>query len=521
MSARSQDRTRPNVMFIIADQHNAKCLGSAGHPQVQTPHLDEMASKGTRFTRAVTTSPICAPSRISYLTGQYSHNHGHYGNGGCEPDKLPSLLAHLRAHGCRTASIGHINEPGHWQTHESDFLRDAYPPSDGNAGGNFDRSPYDDYLAEAGLEHLRDDCFYPEQGKRPDRHSVDGRPSPLPFEYTVEGWCVKEIEEFVDTCGEQPWFCYLAFPHPHSNYAPAQQFWDLYDHDSIWLPPSIEYDASRKAPHLRAAREWYSDGDWTLFEPRTHEAGRKRKQHGYLGCVSQVDHAVGRVMAFLAERQLLDNTIVVYTADHGDYACEHDLMEKAPGICGDGVCRVPSIWHWNGHFAEDHVSDAVVQNVDLAPTLCSLLELPPMRTVDGEDISDLLRGNDAPVREFGVTEHPWSRAILKGDWRLVYYPRKMFAEEFDGKVFGELYNLKDDPWEMNNLYFEQAHQEKVRELERDLMDWLVTTTSVKTVLPPPPPHTGTPHQRNQRMEADGKLHWRDVAGLLNQNKSYL
>ena len=105
---------RPNVMFIIADQHNAKCLGCAGHPQVQTPNLDAMAARGVRFAGAITTSPICTPSRLSYLTGQYPHNHGHYGNGGNAPDRLPSLMAHVRRHGYRTASIGHINEPFRW-----------------------------------------------------------------------------------------------------------------------------------------------------------------------------------------------------------------------------------------------------------------------------------------------------------------------------------------------------------------------------------------------------------------------
>jgi arylsulfatase A-like enzyme len=120
----------------------------------------------------------------------------------------------------------------------------------------------------------------------------------------------------------------------------------------------------------------------------------------------------------------------------------------------------------------------------VANTLCSLAGLPLMETVDGKDISGLLAGESGEVHKIGVTEFAWSKSVRKGDWRLVYYPPEMFAEEYpDG--FGELYNLADDPWEMTNLYFEAAHAGKVRELERDLTDWLVRTTRPKTFLGDP------------------------------------
>ena len=513
---------RPNVMFIIADQHNAKCLGCASHPQVRTPNLDTMAAKGVRFTRAITTSPICTPSRLSYLTGQYCHNHGHYGNGGNAPHKLPSLLAHLRRSDYRTASIGSINEPYRWQQKDSDWFRDAYPidsaPYPWQEG--YIRSAYDEYLDELGLLRDRDDYYYIE-GTNRYPEGLDGRPSRLPYEHSVEAWCVKEARAFVESCGARPWFAYLALPRPHSNYCPAQEFWDLYDNDALWFPPSADYDLSAKAPHLRQSAERFRKGQWAVFEPRHFEAARRRKQIGYLGAISQVDHAVGSMIDYLERKGVLENTITIYTADHGEYATAHGLMEKAPGICGDDVCRVPSIWRWDGQFAADHTSEAIIQNVDLAPTLCSLLNMPEMRTVDGEDISRLLRGEDAVVRDFGVTEHPWSRAIVKGDWRLVYYPKQMFADELNGEVFGELYHLTEDPWEMNNLYLDPTYSDKVRELERDLMDWLVTTTSAKTVLPWVAPRDENGSLWKQRVEADGKLHWRDVAAQMKRTKHYL
>jgi hypothetical protein len=142
-----------------------------------------------------------------------------------------------------------------------------------------------------------------------------------------------------------------------------------------------------------------------------------------------------------------------------------------------------------------------------------------MPTADGEDITPLLRGESKTVHPIGVTEHPWSKAVLKGDWRMVYYPRGFFGVEAGTEDFGELYNLAEDPWEMANRYFDPVCREKVMELQRDLLDWTVTTTRVKTVLPSVFPKGKDDnsvfgaqifcHHR----EKDDKLSWRDVASL--------
>jgi len=133
------------------------------------------------------------------------------------------------------------------------------------------------------------------------------------------------------------------------------------------------------------------------------------------------------------------------------------------------------IWRWPGCFKAGHVAPELVETVDVSSTLCALCDLPVMETGDGRDIGSLLRGETGAVRDVAVTEFAWSKSVRKGDWRLVYYPPEMFREEYpDG--FGELYNLNDDPWEMRNLYFDDAHQVKIRELQADLLNWLITTT---------------------------------------------
>jgi choline-sulfatase/uncharacterized sulfatase len=280
---------------------------------------------------------------------------------------------------------------------------------------------------------------------------------------------------------DTPFLVHTSFPRPHQCTSPSPEFWDLYDEATLTLPPNADYEMTGKAPHLRRSAEHWRSDDWTLFEPHTFEAGRLRKLHGYLGAVSQVDHAVGLMLDFLRESGLAENTIVVYTADHGDYATEHGIMEKAPGICSDAITRVPQIWWAPGRLASGHVAPEIVESVDIPVTLCALAGMPPMETADGRAIDHLLRGEEGAVHRVGVTEFAWSKSVRKGRYRYVHYPPAMFADTYPAG-FGELYDLEVDPWEMHNLYFDLEYRAVVEELRYELVNWLITTTRPKTVL---------------------------------------
>ncbi|MHB9106638.1 MAG: sulfatase family protein [Armatimonadota bacterium] len=467
--------SQPNILHIIADQHNAKVLGHAGHPQVRTPHLDRMAAEGVRFTNAITQNPICTPSRMCYLSGQYPHNHGCYGLSGPNPGGLPTVLGHFHSAGYTTSAMGKIHCPEYWVEDDSDVFHETCAASVGGRS-----KAYETFLRECGKLELEDHISLTEFGTR-GLQSMEGRPSPLTFEESQEGWIADQMVEFMRRAAErgQPFFAHASLPRPHQCTAPCQEFWDLYEGMELILPPNADYDMALKAPHLRGAADGWRKGHWALFEPKTFEAARLRKLHGYLGAVSQVDHAVGQMLNFLHASGLADNTIVIYTADHGDYACEHGNMEKAPGICADAVTRIPHLWWAPGRFAAGHVASEIVETVDMATTLCGLAGLEPLETGDGQDISHLLHGGRGEVHRIGVTEFPWSKSVRKGQYRLVYYPPQMFPDEYpDG--FGELYDLEVDPWEMRNLYFEPDCAEVVRDLHGDLLDWLVTTTRPAT-----------------------------------------
>ncbi len=509
-------RKPPNILFILSDQHNAKVLGHRGHPDVQTPHLDRMAAEGVRFDNAITQNPICTPSRVSYFSGQYCHNHGYYALNGRNPGGLPNVVGHFRQAGYTTAALGKIHCPAYWMEDACDVFHETCNCSIGG------RSPvYTDFMNNRGVEHMEDHGSLPEFGVR-GRQSMEGRPSPLSFDEAQEGWIAHQAIEVMKRAADKrvPFFVHASFPRPHQCTSPSSPFWELYEGKDLTLPPNADDPSVHKAPHLRQTAERWRQGDWTLFEPKTFEAGRMRKLHGYLGAVSQVDHAVGLLLDHLRQSGLAENTIVVYSADHGDYACEHGIMEKAPGICSDAITRIPHIWWAPGRFSAGHAASEIVEAVDVANTLCALAGLEPMETSDGQDITHLLNGERGEVHRLGVTEFAWSKSVRKGQYRYVHYPPQMFADEYpDG--FCELYDLEADPWEMTNLYLQPAYAGVVEEMRHELLNWLISTTRPGTVLGVSNHAAFESNQTvvryNCQINPDGKIHPQRMLGATTKN----
>lgn len=491
-----------NALFILSDQHNAKVLGHAGHATAHTPELDRLAGEGTRFAVCTTANPICTPSRVSFLSGQYAHNHGIYSLCGPRP-RLPSILGHARAHGFRTGAIGKIHCPEYWVEDACDVFREVC------GGCSVNSNPeYVAHLRKRGLlpAYEASECRQTPYGQQ----TLDGYVSELPWESTPEGWSVREAIRCMREAQAtgQPFLLHVSFPRPHQTYAPIRECWDLFPPERCPLPPNVDYDlaAAGKGPHLIATVHGYrTSTDWIEFEPRTFADARLRKLRGYLGSVAMVDRAVGELTAFLREAGLEGDTAVVYSSDHGDFACEHGAMEKAPGICADAITRIPFIWRVPGVTKAAHVVKEVVESVDMAATLCALLDLPTMPTVEGRNLTAQLRGADGDGDRIGVTEFAWSKSVRWQNWRLVRYPRALFAAEHP-RGFGELYDLDSDPWEMRNRWADPSCAAVRADLETRLADWLITTTRPVSSLPIPLADGPLTEERFHRRTAlDGKL----------------
>ena len=378
-----------NVLMILADQHHAGLMGCAGFAGVQTPHLDGLAAQGVRFSNAYCQNPICTPSRVSILSGQYCQNHGYYGLSGPAPTGLPNLFRHFKASGYRTAAFGklHLPEsPRNWIADDVDSFGDAYETADGERG----KSDFLDELTRLGLRD-KEDSWRNASSYYGTQLSLDACPSDLPYEHTMERWAARKAMEFIGTDRSRPFCLQIALQRPHHPLIPQQQFWDRYPKD-IALPATIDREPLGRPPHFQKMWQEFREMKWDYAQPGdTFHDGARRAWRGTLACITQMDDVVGRVLTFLREQHLEKDTIVIYGSDHGAYHGIHGIAEKAPGICSDAVCRVPMIWRVPGVTSVGAVRDGLVENIDMAPTLAALCDVEGFDTADGVDITTLLR----------------------------------------------------------------------------------------------------------------------------------
>lgn len=465
-----------NVLMILADQHHAGLMGCCGHPQVITPNLDRFAADGVRFTDAYTQNPICTPSRTSILSGQYCHNHTIYGLSGPSIGLPSNLFREFRRAGYRTAALGktHLpNYPRDWVADDVDFFDDAYH----DEFGRKEQSAFFRYLESLGLRHL-EDSYYNAEHYGPGRAiSHDATVSDLPYEHTHERFHARRALEFIDTEPDKPFCIQLNFQKPHHPLLPQKQFWDMYPED-ISLPETFNLNPAHRPPHFQEMWQKFREYEFTYArEGDTFEDGARRAWRGTLACITQVDDVVGRVLNHLKQNGRLDDTIVIYGSDHGCYHSIHGIQEKAPGICSDAVCRVPMIWRVPG--VKPRVCDALVENVDMTPTLLSLCGLAPLVSADGVDLTPLLHARVSSVKDEAVTENVLSKSIRWDRYRYVHYPKVMFP----GGDEGELYDLTADPMEKVNLYHQADYQHLVQEGKHRLLDWLIRTAQVRHRMP--------------------------------------
>ncbi len=432
---------RPNVLFVFSDQHNARCLGAENHPDVRTPHLDRLAGEGVRFTNAYVQNTICTPSRMCYLSGTYPSTHGYYGLYGREPDRLTSAFAWFRAHGYRTGALGKLHTPRYWIERDCQYVYDEF-------------IQHPTYLEALGLFDLNDNRNYHPNAKR-------GGTSNLPLEHSCEWVQVKHFRRFLDQhlepadrCNRPaPWMAWMTFARPHQPYTPSEPYASMYDPSALHLPPVGEGES----PALRAVRNVQKYGPFDEQTLRHHVAA-------YLGCVSQVDAAIGMMLDDLANRGQIDNTIIVYAADHGDHAGEHGMYEKKAGISARSICRTPMIVRFPPAVRANWTCQEVVESVDVLPTLCDLAGIAAPSSVQGRSMTPLLGDDPRPIRDDALTENLHRKALATKQFR--------YVANLEGQA-DELYDVQADPWEQRNLIDDPHHAETARRLGRRLRQRLV------------------------------------------------
>lgn len=440
---------RPNVLFIMADQFNAGNLMK--DDQARTPNLDQLAEDGVLFQDAYCNNPVCAPSRVSFITGQYPRTHRVLGNNIYElddtnPDTMPCAF---RKKGYQTALVGKSHMIGKWDRDGFEHIRycdlcdcDRNDPL---------QNHYYRYLYDLGLADKAE-----ANTKKDDHPGAHSRAfiSEIPYEHSLETWTANESIKFLKARDhERPFFLHMSFLRPHPPRSVPIDLGLLYDPEKITLPENAaDYFVNKfKGKHetIRKNAEQFS------IDPRIpkDENDLKRYMAYYLTVVTMIDEQIGRVIDYLKAINDYENTVIVFTADHGEFAGEHGVTNKNAGIY-ESIHRIPFILKYPG-CAKGKSRGGIVESVDLFPTMSELCSVDYSSEVDGISVLPVAEGV-SEGKEFSVCEwdfyHKYKKritAIRTKDYRLIYFGRELG---------GELYEAASDPGEMNNLYDEPGYE---------------------------------------------------------------
>lgn len=465
-----------NILFIMCDQLRADHLSCYGHPRLSTPAIDALAARGTRFTRAFVSAPVCGPSRMSYYTGRYTLSHGATWNFVPLPVGERTLGDYLRPAGLRVAVTGKT----HFDPDIAGMKWLGLSPHDGPGR----------LIATGGFEEFwRDDGIHPDHNTPPDliynaylrANGFDGanpwhewanagvdeqgaiasgwllrnahRPTRLPEEFSETAYTTRRAMEFITEQGERPWCLHLSYIKPHWPYIAPAPYHDMYGPEDCLAPVRSEAERGDDAnPIFRGFQEHPESVSFSRDEVR------RNVMPAYMGLVKQIDDHLGRLMAFLRDAGRLDDTLIVFTSDHGDYLGDHWQGEKEfmyeQGVCVPLIVVDPSDGARRGA-----VCDELVSAVDLVPTFMDALGLAiPTHILEGHSLLPLLRGAGGRLREAAFAEldfaiYPTARKLglkarearmlmVRGErWKLVHFGRDFPPQLFD---------LQEDPLELED-----------------------------------------------------------------------
>jgi choline-sulfatase len=452
----------------MSDQHKRSCLGVAGDPVARTPNLDAFAQTSVRFNNMYCTNPVCTPSRASLLTGLYTHNHQSFNNVTPLAPTHKTVAHHFGRAGYLTGLIGKMHFVDA-QTHGFDYHLDF---NDWFQYLGPKTKLYADELSRAnsgsGLPQIDDlwrDFGDPWKGARTldDRKGsvATGRVSKIPEQDHFESFVARETVRFMRRFRSegQPFFLISSFLKPHDPFMPAERFAQMFRAEDMHLPETWgKVDLSRAPSEIRNAIQ----KNGPTLELGNPDEAKKRIAY-YYGNLAQMDDCAGTVLRALRDLELEENTIVVYTSDHGEMLGERGLWQKFEFY--EGSCAVPLLIRDPG-VSRPGVCETPLSQVSLLPTLGELCGVPVSGPMDGRSFAQQVRNPNTPSTEPVFAEYnlrtPHAKYMIRdGKYKYTFWTHDI----------AELYDLSVDPNEMNNLALEPAHAGTVSDLKAKLFAW--------------------------------------------------
>jgi N-acetylglucosamine-6-sulfatase len=436
-----------NIIFILTDDHRYDAMGFMGHPFVETPNLDALAHNGVQFRNAFVTTSLCSPSRASILTGLYAHRHRVVDNTHPVPSGMVFFPQYLQGAGYETAFIGkwHMGgerddpQPGfdHWVSFRG---QGTYLPNRNGLNVNGARVPQQGYITDELTDYALD--------------WLKARPL------------------------NQPFMLYLSHKAVHADFVPAERHAGRY-HDKPFMPPKTMAAAANdegKPMWVRNQRNSWHGVDFA-YHGSLDIADYYRR---YAETLLAVDESLGRIIALLRERRLLDSTLIAYMGDNGFAFGEHGLIDKRTAY--EESMRVPLIVQCPAPCKAGSRRDELVANVDVAPTLLEAAGLEPPRGIDGASMLPLARGAATTWRSGLLYEYYWERNFPQTPtlhaWR---GPRYKYIRSYGLWDSDELYDLETDPLETKNLIRVAEHEPLLKDMNAQL--WRALADSDGLLIP--------------------------------------
>ena len=482
------DRLRPNILFLMTDQQRFDALGANGNSIIRTPNLDGLATQSANLQNAFVQAPVCVPSRATFFTGRYPHSHRNRVNYTPLREGEVLMQEYLQRAGYQTASIGklHYYPPTAEKARETGFdrvlLHDGVPFTNRFSDYYGWRQQSDPQASVSYRAVVRD----PPRGTNPFRMVISD-------EFTETSWVGLKTREWLRELagGGRPFFLFSSFFQPHSPFLAPEPFDSMYNDVEIPLPKKVtrEYILGLPLPLRTLMLRSGARHDWD--PARLQWAYRT-----YYASVSQIDREVGQILDVLEETGQADNTIVVFTTDHGDQMLEHGMVDK--NCFFEGSVHIPFLIRLPGQVRPGKCNE-LIETTDLLPTLFDLCGVDEPVACQGRSIVPLLRGERYEAREVVFSEniipevitsgsldfffekgkgikgvrHPDAKMVRSHRWKLNYYA--------GGE--GELYDVDNDPGEESNLFADPDRRPVVREMKDRLLDWMMTADETDQIEP--------------------------------------
>ncbi len=449
-----------NILWFTSDMQRFDTIHCLNNPHVHTPNLDRLCSEGVAFTHTYCQNVVCTPSRSSFLTGMYPSSiracmNGHETFADAAP-LVPKLLAD-NGYVCGLSGKLHIASP--WLGPENrvedgySFFRYSHSPFARLDQGN----DYMKWLIDQGIDPA---SVFTRKPPGADTEFGSYKPSIKP-EIHQTTWCTDQAIEFIQSNEDRPWLMSVNVLDPHGPLDPPPEYLERYEVDDMPGPHFRESDLE----HERRLMEIdFSDEGRTIDELEIKES-----QVAYYAMIELIDHNVGRLLKLLEETGQRENTLVIFMSDHGEILGDHGLTGSGCRFY-EGTVRVPLIMSLPGRFQAGLRSDALVELIDVAPTLLELAGVPLPERMHGRSLLPILEGEKAPDHHRDSVRCEYYNTIdlighdieFNGSYGTMIRERRYKCSVYHGHDYGELYDLEKDPWEHHNLW-ESAEHLSIRE----------------------------------------------------------